>query len=44
VVFPAPEPADVTDADAPVADDDGPNRRPRPGRLPAAAGQPLDAR
>jgi iron(III) transport system ATP-binding protein len=46
VVFPAPDPAAVTDAEAPSAadDDDGTDRRSRSRRLPAAAGQPLDAR
>jgi iron(III) transport system ATP-binding protein len=45
VVFPAPDPAAVTDAEAPVADDDdGADRRSRSRRLPAAAGQPLDPR
>ena len=45
VVFPAPDHAAVADAEAPVADeDDGADRRSRSRRLPAAAGQPLDAR
>ena len=45
VVFPAPDPGVVTDAEAPAADDDnGADRRSRSLRLPAAAGQPLDAR
>jgi len=45
VVFPAPDPAAGPDAAAPAAaDDDGPDRRSRSPRLPAAAGQPLDAR
>jgi iron(III) transport system ATP-binding protein len=44
VVFPAPDPA-VIDAEAPMADDDdGADRRSRSRQLPAAAGQPLDAR
>jgi iron(III) transport system ATP-binding protein len=44
VVFPAPDPAAVTDAEAPVADDDGADRRSRSRLLPAAAGKPVDAR
>jgi hypothetical protein len=45
VVFPAPDPAAATDAEAPVADDDdAADRRSESRRLPAAAGQPLDAR
>jgi iron(III) transport system ATP-binding protein len=45
VVFPAPDSAAVTDAEAPVTDDDdGADRRSRSRLLPAAAGQRLDAR
>jgi iron(III) transport system ATP-binding protein len=46
VVFPAGDPATVTEADAPAAGDEGDraDRRSRSQRLPAAAGQPLDAR
>jgi iron(III) transport system ATP-binding protein len=46
VVFPAPDPAVVTDAEAPAAadGDDGAAGEPRSRRLPAAAGQPLDPR
>ncbi len=45
VVFPAPDPTTVTEAKAPAAaDDDGADRWSRSQRLPAAAGQPLDAR
>jgi hypothetical protein len=45
VVFTAPDPAAVADAEAPVADDgDGADRRSRSRLLPAAAGEPLDAR
>jgi iron(III) transport system ATP-binding protein len=46
VVFPAPDPAAVTDAEAASAanDDDSADRRSRSRPVPAAAGQPLDAR
>jgi iron(III) transport system ATP-binding protein len=45
VVFSAPDLAAEPDTAAPAAaDDDGPDRRSRSPRLPAAAGQPLDAR
>jgi iron(III) transport system ATP-binding protein len=45
VVFPAPDPTTVTEAQAPAAaDDDGADRWSRSHRLPAAAGQRLDAR
>jgi iron(III) transport system ATP-binding protein len=45
VVFTAPDPAAVADAEAPVADDgDGADRRSRSRLLSAAAGQPLDTR
>jgi iron(III) transport system ATP-binding protein len=46
VVFPAPDPGAVTDAEAPAVtdDDNGADRRSPSLRLPAVAGQPLDAR
>jgi iron(III) transport system ATP-binding protein len=45
VVFPTPDPTTITEAKAPAAaDDDGADRWSRSHRLPAAAGQPLDAR